>query len=71
MMHFYYAKTDENGVLCVDQLDGGDTEFTPEEVAKIATSYPDTIYTRIERFFCVTFACGECRGCRVSRNPYP
>lgn len=70
-MAFYYAQTDENRVLCVDQLDGGDTQFTFEEVAKIANSYPNTIYFAADRYFCTTYTCGECRGCKTAKEVQP
>lgn len=46
---FYYADVDANGVLCVDQLDAGSREFSPEQVAKMADSYPETIYFLYEK----------------------
>lgn len=45
---FYYAQTDKNGVLCVDQLAKDEVEWNPEYVAVLATVYPEVIYFRIE-----------------------
>lgn len=44
---FYYARVDNNGVLCVDQLgDKGDGEqvVTEEQTAELAVSYPNVVY---------------------------
>ena len=40
---FYYAITDELGVLCVDQVDEH-TAATEQDVARLAEHYPDAIY---------------------------
>lgn len=47
---FYYALTDENGVLCVDQLNAG--QFTEEQVQVIAPTYPSTIYFQFPETLC-------------------
>lgn len=46
---FYYADTDENGVLCVDRLPD-DFDWTIDSVAAaLASEYPDTIYFSVQR----------------------
>jgi len=47
-MTFYYAATDENGVLCIDQMGDSVDVWTAEHVAKSATLFPDTIYFEVE-----------------------
>lgn len=49
---FYYAITDEMGVLCVDQLNGGGeygAEYTEEKTAALAEQYPNAIYFGVTR----------------------
>lgn len=41
---FYFALTDENGVLCVDQMDSSHANWTAEQVAQIAQRNPEVIY---------------------------
>lgn len=48
-MTFYYALTDENGVLCVGQLDWDNTTPTADDVAhNLAQHYTDVIYFTVE-----------------------
>lgn len=47
-MTFYYAQTDENGVLCVDQVGDERTAHTMVSVAGLAESYPEVIYFTVE-----------------------
>lgn len=46
MVRYYYAITDELGVLCVDQIDSTH-EWTEEQAAKLASQYPEIIYFEI------------------------
>jgi hypothetical protein len=47
--HFYYANTDENGVLCVDQIDWDTSIPTVDDVAhNLAQHYTDVIYFTVE-----------------------
>ena len=39
---FYYAEVDENGVLCVDQVD--ETSQSEVMVRRLARAYPEVIY---------------------------
>lgn len=45
-MAFYYAQVDDNGILCVDQVNDGEhwRVWAEEEIARHAGAYPDTIY---------------------------
>lgn len=43
---YYYADTDDLGVLCVDQL--ADCPADEEVAADLAAKYPDTIYFRVD-----------------------
>lgn len=47
-MRFYYAITDDLGVLCVDQIDTDGAEVVEGLVAGMATAYPDCIYFGME-----------------------
>lgn len=46
-VRYYYAITDDLGVLCVDQL-SDDQTWTEERTAGIAESYPDAIYFTVD-----------------------
>lgn len=56
----YYADVDENGVLCVDNINDPERDQPPmtiEDVAAVAERYSDTIYFTLEpepRFIVVT-----------------
>lgn len=48
MTAFYYVATDENGVLCIDQLDTCNTrKWNHEKVAALADDHPETLYFEI------------------------
>lgn len=50
-LYFYYAMTDRNGVLCVEQLDTcgrEDNPWTEAEAASLADTFTKVIYFRIK-----------------------
>lgn len=48
MTTFYYAQTDDNGVLCVDQLDEFGGPWTYQTVGRHASFHPETIFFAVE-----------------------
>lgn len=47
MTTYYYALTDDNDILCVDRLEA--EAVSEQQVAALATSYPEAIYFAVER----------------------